>query len=337
MKILYINKNTNLSKPIIKQLKKINPDVDVLIEELPPPINKKNIYHRLKNIFFRVFKKDKNYFHKAEQKRFEKFAENRLKKRDYDVSFFVRADMYSERFIKRVRKQSKKMINYQWDGLEYYPKIFSFFKYFDRKFVFNSYDLQKYQSLGLLPLPTFHYGNDNPQEEEVQKEFDFYYLGVGLNERISLAKNMGKYCKENNLSSKLILTIPAFKKEESDEYVILQHNVVSLEENEVYFRRSRAVVDFKAGNHNGVGFRYFECMRREQKFVTNNHHIRFYEFYHPDNIFICDFQDFSGLLDFLERPYHSLDPCLVAKYGIENWIRYVLDIEPYQQITLPEI
>lgn len=336
MRILYINKNTNLSRPIIEQLRKVSTEVDVLIEELPAPLNKNDFFHRLKNIFYRVLKNDKDYFRRAEQRNFERFAEKRLKNKDYDVAFFVRADMYSERFIKKVRNQTKKMINYQWDGLEYYPKIFSLFKYFDRKFVFNSYDLAKYSSFDLLPLPIFHYGNDDNDEKTTKKEFDFYYLGVGLDERIALAKNIADFCNKNDLTAKLILTIPEFKKEEKNEYLTLQHKVVSLRENEKYFDRSKAVIDFKAGNHNGVGFRYFECMRREQKFVTNNYHIRFYEFYHPDNIFICDFENFDGLVEFLQKPYHSLDSTMVAKYGIENWINYVLDIQPHQKIELPK-
>lgn len=336
MKILYINKNTNLSTPIVKNLKEMGMEVDVLIEELPDPINKNKIEHKIKNILYRTIKKDKNYFLKLEKIKFQKFAEKRLKNKEYDIAFFIRADMYSEKLIRKIRKQSKKMINYQWDGLDYYPKIFDYFKYFDRMLVFNSYDIKKYPQYNLIPLPIFHYGEIS-KDEKLPAKYDFYYLGVGLNERIELAKNIEQFATDNGLSAKLILTVPEFKKEQKTAYLSLQHDVVSLQENEIYMNESNVVVDFKAGNHNGVAFRYFECMRREQKLITNNTHIKDYEFYHPNNIFLCDFKDFSGVMDFLNKPYHKLDSQMVAKYSIKNWLKYALDIPPYSTLDLPKI
>lgn len=336
MKILYVNKNINLSAPIIAQLEKMGFDVDVLIEKLPSRATKKNLRHRLMNIFYRVVKNDKTYFEKTDKRNFEKLVNRNLRRKEYDIAFFIRADMYPEDFIKKVRNRTKKMVNYQWDGLDVYPKIFEYFKYFDRLLVFNSYDIKKYPQYPLVPLPIFHYSKGKIFDKSKQ-ERDLYYLGVGLEERIELARNIEKYALENHLKFKGILTIPDFKKEERSECVILQHKVVSLEENEKYAETSNAIVDFKLAEHNGVAFRYFECMNREQKLVTNNHHIEKYEFYHPDNIFICDFKDFTGLKEFLEKPYHKLDRVLVEKYGIENWVKYALDLPPYEKIDLPAL
>lgn len=334
MKILYVNKNLNLSKPIIDQLRKMGFEVDVLVESLPDALDQSALIHKIGNIFSRLILKDKNYFIKKEKEIFEKFVEKRLKNQIYDIAFFIRADMYSENLIKRVRKQAKKMVSYQWDGIDMYPRILDYYKYFDRKLVFDGNDIRKFPQHNLLPLPIFHYSENvfhNPAKEKI----DLFYVGVGLEERIKMSYNIEKYAKENDLQFQAILTIPAFREEKKTESVSLQHKGISLDENEKYTEKSRAVVDFKMDTHNGVAFRFFECLNQEQKFVSNNHNLRDYDFYHPDNIFITGFEDLTGLKEFLQKPYYKIDRKTVEKYGIKNWIRYALDYGDYEPLSLP--
>jgi len=334
MKLLYINKNINLSKPIINQLINMGFEVDVLIESLPSPIDNSSLVHRIKNIFYRLVLKDKTYFIKKEKQQFEKFAQKRLQNKKYDIAFFIRADMYSEELVKKVRKQSKKMVSYQWDGLEMYPRIFDFYKYFDRKLVFDGNDIRKFPQYNLLPLPIYHY-TENVFHDPEKEEIDLFYIGVGLDERIQMSYNIEKYSEENGLKFKAILTVPEFREEKKTESVSLQHKGISLEENEEYTSKSKAVVDFKMDSHNGVAFRFFECLNQEQKFVSNNHNLKNYDFYHPDNIFITDFENLDGLKEFLQKPYHKIDRKIVEKYGIKNWLNYALDYGNYETINLP--
>jgi hypothetical protein len=331
MKLLYVNKNLNLSKPIIEQLRKMGFEVDVLIESLPPAFDKSSVIHKIANILHRVILKDKTYFIKKEKQHFEKFADKKLKNKNYDIAFFIRADMYSEKLIRRVRKQTKKMISYQWDGLEMYPRIFGYYKYFDRKLVFDSRDIRKFPHFQLLPLTNFHYSENGLKTAE----FDLFYVGVGLEERIKMTYNVEKFANENFLKLKAILTIPEFRDEVKTESVSLQYTGISLEENENYASKSRSVFDFKIPSHNGASFRVFECLGKGQKLISNNHNLKDYDFYHPDNIFITDFEDFTGLKEFLQKPYHKIDQNIVEKYGIKNWLNYALDYGDYEPINLP--
>jgi hypothetical protein len=334
MKLLYVNKNLNLSKPIVDQLLKMGFEVDVLIESLPAPVDKSKWVHKIGNIISRLFFNDKNYFAKQEKKMFEKFAEDRLKNEFYDIAFFIRADMYSEDLIKRVRKQTNKMISYQWDGIDMYPRILDYYQYFDRRLVFDGDDIKKYSQYQLLPLPIYHY-TENIFHDVSKEEIDLFYVGVGLDERIEWAHHIEKYAQKNGLKFKAILTIPRYREEKKSDSVSLQHEGISLEENEAYTAKAKAVVDFKMSTHNGVAFRFFECLNQERKFVSNNHNLKDYDFYHPDNIFITDFENFVGLKDFLQKPYHKIDRKIVEKYGIKNWLKYALDYGDYEPINLP--
>ena len=333
MKLLYINKNINLSKPIIDQLKKEGFDVDVLIESHPSAIDKSTVIHKVMNIFYRLFLNDKTYYIKKERLFFEKFAEKKLKNENYDITFIIRADMFSEKLIRTARKQSKKMVSYQWDGLEMYPRIFNYYKYFDRKLVFDKKDIINFPEHHLLPLTNFFHSED--QAAKYNEEIDFFYIGVGLEERIRWAYNIEKYVKKNFFTYKAILTIPEFRAESKTEFVSLQHEGISLEQNEKLASTARAIIDFKMESHNGASFRVFECLQKQKKLISNNYTLKDYDFYHPDNIFLTDFEDLSGLKEFLQKPYHQIERTIVEKYGIKNWLNYALDYGDYEPINLP--
>jgi len=333
MRILYVNKYINLSKPIIEELIKMGFEVDVLIESLPH-FDKSSLVHKISNIFYRLILNNKTYFIKKEKAIFEKFAEKRLKNKKYDIAFFIRADTFSERLLKKVRKQSDKMVSYQWDGLERFPRIFDYYKYFDRKLVFDGNDIKKFYQYNLLPISNFHYLEKSSQSSK-KKELDLFYVGGGLAERIKWAYNIEKYSKENNLKFKAILTIPEFHDELKTDSVSLQHRGISLDENRKYALITKSILDFKMDSHDGASLRIFDCLVQEQKLITNNHTLRDYDFYHPDNIFITDFEDLTGLKEFLETPYHPIERKIVEKYGIKNWLKYALDYGDYEPINLP--
>jgi len=59
-----------------------------------------------------------------------------------------------------------------------------------------------------------------------------------------------------------------------------------------------------------------------------------YNFYHPDNIYITDFEDFDGLEEFLQKPVNEN---IVRMYSLENWIKNIFEIEDYIPIPLPKI
>lgn len=333
MKILYINKNTNLSTPIIENMKKMGFDVDVLIDGQLPTINKDSFAHRIKNIFYRVIMKDKNYYTKTETRIFQKYAEKRLRNKEYDIAFFIRADMYSHKLIKKVRKRSKKMINYQWDGMKVCENLIPHIVFFDKIFTFDPSDILQYKKFNFLPLTNCWFADP---EKRYENKRDFFYVGVGTLNRQQLIKNFKNFIEDKYIMD-AYLTVSTHDNMQTNEGVHFIHQPFSYEENIRYVEESHALLDFKLDYHNGLSFRFFEGMIYEKKIITNNGSAKKYDFYHPDNIFICDFKDFSGLPEFLKKPYHKLDPKIVSKYSIENWLRYALDIPPYTEIKLPAI
>ena len=79
-----------------------------------------------------------------------------------------------------------------------------------------------------------------------------------------------------------------------------------------------------------------EALGYKKKLITTNETVKFYDFYHPNNIFIYNGENHDELTEFLKLPYFPIDENIRKKYSFANWIRYILDIPPYQKITLPE-
>lgn len=333
-KILLLNKS-GLNEPFLKALRTEGFDVVAFFNGKLRPFEI-NYFHKIINLFRRNLLGDKQYLNRAERKfNVQQYIKRsrELKKQNFDYALFFRADLYPEKMIQNIRKISKKMISDQYDGMEVGRKILDYRPYFDRLFVFDPDDLKNYKHLGLLPITNCWFPDDEKKEEVKQ---DFFYVGVGTGDRQQKIKKMQEEIS-GRFSLKAILTIPFFREEQVFKGIQFSHQALTYSENIKEIQSSKCLIDFKLDYHNGLSFRFFEAMYYGKKIITNNSSVKNYDFYHSNNILITDFVDFSCLSEFLEKPYHPVDAEVVSKYGFINWIKYVLDIEPYQQITLPKV
>ncbi|MDO4763924.1 MAG: hypothetical protein Q4A00_06030 [Flavobacteriaceae bacterium] len=90
---------------------------------------------------------------------------------------------------------------------------------------------------------------------------------------------------------------------------------------------SKVIIDIKLPYHSGLSFRFFESLGYNKKLITNNTSVKEYDFYHPNNIFITDYENFEGLEEFLNQPYVNICEEIKTKYKFENWIKNILKIE----------
>ena len=76
-------------------------------------------------------------------------------------------------------------------------------------------------------------------------------------------------------------------------------------------------------------------MGYRKKLITTNAEIKKYDFYHPDNILVWDGKNEDLIDEFLKVPYCEMPFEIRKKYGFTNWLNYILQVEPYQQLELP--
>ncbi|MCR4941851.1 MAG: hypothetical protein K5978_03540 [Campylobacter sp.] len=284
---------------------------------------------------------DKNAKEKYQKQRALKYMQEKLKAYDkVDYVFCILAHRYDEKILDFLKSKCKNtLINYQYDGLERYPKIFDYITKFDRFFIFNPSDKKYMQSYpNILPTTNFFF---DYKSENSQIKFDLYFIGKDNDSRKNLIIKFAKYIKQQALSSNLIICANTAKNLQKliqsydCENIKFITQTISYEQNLKFAKEAKVLVDFVIDAHKGLSFRTFEALGFDKKLITTNKTIKFYDFYHPNNIFILD-NNFDEINDFLQKPY-IINEKMKQKYSFGNWIRYILDIKPHEQINLANI
>ena len=253
---------------------------------------------------------------------------------DFQVDFclLIRPDYYSVEFIEILRNKCKSLIAYQWDGLDRFPWVTDRIHLFDRFFVFDPSDLKMAQ---VSPATNFYfnYHIENSREQDLS----VYYLGLLTRKRMPKVFKLADYLNkiEVNYLFKLITNKDKVIEKFNSASLNVQKSYISYEENISFVNRSKIIVDFLHDVHKGLSFRVFEAIGNDKKLILDNPEILKYEFYDPANFFLVKDDNFNGLEEFINTPYKPLPDHVKQKYSFDNWIRYVLDIEPYQKIELP--
>lgn len=332
--ILLINKS-GLNEPFKNALEQEGFVVKSFFGEPFLPF-RRNLVQKFTNIIRRFLINDKNYLlHKEKQfydlqlVRRSKSITNEAK---FDYALFFRGDLFPPEMIANIRQISSMMISYQYDGMEVSKKILNYSSFFDRLFVFDPGDYKTFKNKGFLPLTNCWFSDSDLSQINI---LDFFYIGVGIDDRKMKIHQLQNHIK-NSYSLKAFLTIPFFRIEEKHDGIEYTHQGLSYSENMNLVKSSNVLIDFKLPYHDGLSFRFFEALNYHKKLITNNASVLHYDFYDPNNIFITDFDDFSGLDEFMNLPYRIGNPQIIQKYGFSNWIKYVLNIEPHEKINLPE-
>lgn len=254
-----------------------------------------------------------------------------------DYALLISADIYTGEFISFLKQHSRHgVVNYQFDGLQRFPSIYAMLDDFDKCYVFDPDDLQT-PNHTLLPATNFYF--DHNLDTPCQRTTDFYFTGVHMDSRAEAIANFSRYIKTRNKTADINIL---WKKKQNgrkiypDDNITLIKKAISFKENLARARRAEVLADFVVSEHKGLSFRTFEALGNRQKLITTNPQVRHYDFYHPDNFLVWDGLDFSQLDDFLEKPYTEIDESIRRKYSFGNWLHYILDIPPYQKITLPK-
>ena len=322
---------------MIKELKNYGFNVVTISDEW----NKKYFFH-YPNIraflyakYRKIFYKDKQPSKDAKAKFYrQKFFATLKYVKKPDYALFVRGDIFDDELLKGIKNcTTNGLINYQFDGLHRFPDIFLKIHLFDKFFVFDYQDLHSYPNL--LPATNFYF----EPNAELSSNGKVYFLAVHYDSRTHLINQFTNYAKQNNLS--LDFNIVLIDNEQQKDYktpevINFIDKAITFENNIMRSQQSDVLADFVINEHKGLSFRVFEALGYKKKLITTNETVKLYDFYHPNNIFIYNGENHSELTEFLKLPYFPIDENIRKKYSFKNWIRYVLDIPPYQKITLPK-
>ncbi|STZ76023.1 hypothetical protein [Bergeriella denitrificans] len=259
----------------------------------------------------------------------------------YDYALFIRSDVFAGMgLIDKIKPYIKgTMAAYQWDALSRFPNVWKAVPLFDRFFVYDTQDYRQHSDR-FLPASNFYF--DHLPVQAQAPSADFYFMGAHVPGRETAINHFAQTAEQLGLSLNFTICAPNRQHQAPLQMLYPRDNIrihcglKPFMENLLAAQSGRILVDFKTPKQEGLSFRAFEALGYRKKLVTTNENIKRYDFYHPNNIFVWDGQDLSGLAEFAQLPYVELNPAIRGKYSFGNWIRYVLDLPPYQAIGLPE-
>lgn len=170
-------------------------------------------------------------------------------------------------------------------------------------FKLHTFDHSDSEKYNMKHHNTFYNMNVNKNQDVILKN-DFYFLGAIKNRKNEIDNAR---CLLNGY--KCLFCIP----KNSEEFISYKENLINVEE-------SRCLVEIVQGNQYDITLRPLEALAFKKKLITNNKHIKDYEFYDRENIFIIGEDDEHRLNSFLNSPYKEVDQYVVEKYDINFWV-----------------
>ncbi|ROI13211.1 hypothetical protein [Epilithonimonas hominis] len=291
-----------------------------VITDNPSKFKYKGI-EKIINFSRKFFLKDREYKKKLiEEHKLREYYKKISQLDMLDYVLVIRPDAFPIPVIQELKKKTKKLIAYQWDGIEKFPEVKKYFHLFDTFFCFDSAD----EKNNIKPITNFYFDCIPPvyKDYNAQKP-EFYFVGLYWENR---EKKIDRFISEVlKMEVELSIFIQYNNKSEikNPKIKYIKERITFLE-NLRNVEKADVLLDFVDPVHNGLSIRFFEAIYYKKKVITDNQTVKDYDFYHPDNIFVLD-ENFDQIDSFLNTPYRELSEEIVKKYGFTNWIKQITE------------
>jgi len=288
-------------------------------------------YRSLKDRAVKAYRKtvlkDKTFKQRLFLKYFENDFLDQLKKYpdDYfDYSLVIRADFYTIPVVKEIIRVCKYNISYHWDGMERFPEIQERVAFFDKFYVFEEKDFDKYsnkyKNIGLTN--NFYFENNKPVNSYLKT--DVFYIGAYVENRNEVLLSLANHLRSINFNVKIMLCC--------ENKSVIEKNVnkgidffktpIDYSETLEMSKSSKVVLDFRikgSNGHKGLSLRFFEALYHQNKIITDNEEVVKYDFYKPENIFVLGKDNNDDFKYFINSKYEPVEESIVDGYKFINW------------------
>lgn len=289
----------------------------------------KNIGDRLYNLYRKLVLKDYDYKEKLRVKFLEDYQIAKINESNgYECCIVIRADFFSPRTLEQAKLNSKRFVSYHYDGLGRNLDILDKIGLFDDFFVFDQNDIKKYPDYNLKLLDNFYF---DCYPRIIKKSRDIktiYFLGSYHSSRETDLLNCYSNLSNHDIDVRISLLQNIYSPQYSDIYlkagVTLLSDVIPYKKYLEELVQYDMLLDLLISEHQGLSFRIFEGLFYKKKVITNNKNIRDRDFYHPNNYYIIEGDEFLGLKEFLESPYIDIDSKTQEKYSFSAWFNKII-------------
>ncbi|WP_447641113.1 MULTISPECIES: hypothetical protein [Chitinophagaceae] len=321
--ILGLTQSFDFSDVMESELRKLN--FEVINISYPDHVFKyKNPFQRLQNLIRKLFWNDRHFKNKLKFKPFEKTIKGKLENIVVaDYALIIRPDIYPETILETIKAKSKVMVGYQWDGLERFKIVNDYIALFDRFFVFDATEENRRDNI--LPLTNFYF--ENTEVDARSQKTTAFFCGSYFKSRVNVIEMCAEKLTAYGVYVNFYLHVNGGTIAVANyPHVHFISEAITYNEYLEFLKGATIIADFLNPVHKGLSFRVFEAIGYKKKLITTNSSVRHYDFYHPDNIFILENNNWSGLAQFLFTDYQPIPEEIREKYCFKNWINYVLDM-----------
>ena len=300
-----------------------------LLSIVPKDFKYKNHVLRIKNFIHKNIHKNRNY----KKQLIRDFRSKDIKgkicdihEKSIDYILIIRPDILDNETITQLLNIGKKVVAYQWDGLNRYPEVFECIPLFEKFLIFDECDFFQYKDKfpNLAICDNFFFDFDDGKKN-VENSRKVFYVGSYIEDRLPDLLFTLNQLEKHDVEFDINLKYYRRTKPCENPHIQFCKSNISFKDNINRLKEAKIILDFKVQEHNGLSLRFFEALKYEKKIITNNVAVLKYDFYDPQNIFILHRDNLENLGVFIESDYKKLPLQIVEKYSFSSWLnKYVI-------------
>lgn len=252
----------------------------------------------------------------------------------YDVVLVIIGEALTESHIRTLRSLNPKarFVLYMWDSFDNKKFVKQNLVHFDAA---STFDRQDAKACGMQFRPLFYVpGFDQGDQQAIEYEVSF--IGTAHSDRYRIVHNLQAALPKGArtffylfLQAPWVFTVRrVFDRNlagsRRDEF---RFDSIPKAKVQQVFARSFAILDIEHPKQTGLTMRTFEAIGARKKLITTNRDVANYDFYHPENILICERNKMPEIpAGFFQTPYRELDAELMHKYSLAGWLDDVLGL-----------
>lgn len=291
-----------------------------------------NIIQKLTNFFRKTFFNDKNFKQNLKLNFDSVQLAHQFQNLNSiaDYALVIRPDYFTKEALLLLKTKAKKLIGYQWDGLDRYPKAKTLITIFDKFFVFDPNDFQKYKKThsNILLTSNFYFDIATSYNANNSKNKEVFFIGSFVENRIESILFLTKILKKlgYTINIKLLYFNEETPKKYADSGITFIKDPLTYPQVMEQIQKSDIILDFVDTVHNGLSFRFFEAIYLSKKLITNNKLSREHELYSQSNILVWDTNITPQVIEnFVNADYKNLEKKDIEKYSFTTWINHILE------------
>lgn len=235
-------------------------------------------------------------------------------------------------FLEQVRAGSPQAVFslYLWDDVKRVENFEDVKNFYDRIFSFDLRDCQKY---GFLHMPLFFTKRLSKKDEGLAKnKYDIYSAMFNHSDRERIIRNVNKQILQSGKKSKFFICLGRFeyytkrRKYRDEKGIQYISKTITEDENYQYMKETNAILDIQFASQTGLTMRTLESLGMDNKLITTNKSIQYYDFYDKVNILIIDRENPVFDTGFLDAPKKRQPEEMLDKYSLKHWVETITGV-----------